>query len=62
MGVVSGCLATPFYTCCSTWVGKMAESINLILESMLPHLEELQQAGIFQENEIRLEWNMEDWG
>lgn len=31
----------------------MAESINLILERMLPHLEELQHTGIFQEDEIR---------
>lgn len=31
----------------------MAETINAILESMLPHLEELQQVGIFEETEIR---------
>ncbi|XP_019852950.1 PREDICTED: U3 small nucleolar RNA-associated protein 6 homolog isoform X3 [Amphimedon queenslandica] len=31
----------------------MADSVNLILERMLPHLEELQHTGIFQEDEIR---------
>lgn len=32
---------------------KMAEVVNRIVESMLPELEELQRAGLFNEEEIR---------
>lgn len=36
-----------------THVSKMAESVHLVLEGMLPHLEELQYVGLFTESEIR---------
>lgn len=31
----------------------MAESVNIILEEMLPHLEELERVGIFNEVEVK---------
>lgn len=43
----------PHTWCKEEGAEKMAEVVNRILESMLPELEELQRAGLFNEEEVR---------
>lgn len=35
------------------WGGKMAEFVQFRIEEMIPELEEMERAGIFQRNEIK---------